>query len=143
MIPYLPMDPQSNLLVIELKLQRLGETLPGGLYTTPGEVQCGYTRRGKLLPRLCYLLVALRLAQPAAAEAGTPPVMRVGIRSVWRDGAMVSFARACGRIFRKVAERDKHSVQNGCRRMKIDRSICIQNSSNGLPKVNIFQFRPL
>lgn len=36
-IPYLPMDPPSNLLVIELKLQRLGELLPGGLYTTSGE----------------------------------------------------------------------------------------------------------
>lgn len=37
-IPYLPMDPASNLLVIELKLKKLGETLPGGLYTTSGEI---------------------------------------------------------------------------------------------------------
>ncbi|CAN0462981.1 unnamed protein product [Ascophyllum nodosum] len=33
-IPYLPMDPASNLQVIELKLQRLADTLPGGMYTT-------------------------------------------------------------------------------------------------------------
>ncbi|CAM9980275.1 unnamed protein product [Ascophyllum nodosum] len=33
-IPYLPMDPASNLLIIELKLQRLADTLPGGMYTT-------------------------------------------------------------------------------------------------------------
>eukprot|EP00904_Undaria_pinnatifida_P001512 jgi/Undpi1/11361/HiC_scaffold_30.g13658.m1 len=33
-IPYLPMDPASIVLVIELKMQRLAETLPGGLYTT-------------------------------------------------------------------------------------------------------------
>lgn len=36
-IPYLPMDPASNLLVVELKLQNLAETLDGGLYTTSGE----------------------------------------------------------------------------------------------------------
>ncbi len=36
-VPYLPMDPESNLLVVELKLQQLAETLDGGLYTTPGE----------------------------------------------------------------------------------------------------------
>lgn len=35
-VPYLPMDPASNLLVIELKLERLAETLDGGLYTTSG-----------------------------------------------------------------------------------------------------------
>ncbi|CAM9495410.1 unnamed protein product [Scytosiphon promiscuus] len=35
-IPYLPMDPASNLLVLELKLQQLAETLEGGLYTTSG-----------------------------------------------------------------------------------------------------------
>lgn len=35
-IPYLPMDPASIVLVIELKMQRLAETLPGGLYTTRG-----------------------------------------------------------------------------------------------------------
>lgn len=37
-IPYLPMDLPSNLQVLELKLQRLGETLTGGLYTTSGEL---------------------------------------------------------------------------------------------------------
>ncbi|CAN0452698.1 unnamed protein product, partial [Hapterophycus canaliculatus] len=31
-IPYLPMDPASNLLVVELKLQQLAKTLEGGLY---------------------------------------------------------------------------------------------------------------
>lgn len=36
-IPYLPMDPASNLLVVELKLQQLAKTLDGGLYTTSGE----------------------------------------------------------------------------------------------------------
>lgn len=36
-IPYLPMDPASNLLVVELKLKKLAETLDGGLYTTSGE----------------------------------------------------------------------------------------------------------
>ena len=36
-IPYLPMDPASNLLIIELKLQRLADTLPGGMYTTSGK----------------------------------------------------------------------------------------------------------
>eukprot|EP00903_Cladosiphon_okamuranus_P010872 g10269.t1 len=35
-IPYLPMDPDSNHLVVELKLKRLAETLDGGLYTTFG-----------------------------------------------------------------------------------------------------------
>eukprot|EP00752_Nemacystus_decipiens_P016283 g14562.t1 len=35
-IPYLPMDPASNLLVVELKLKKLAETLDGGLYTTSG-----------------------------------------------------------------------------------------------------------
>lgn len=44
-IPYLPMDPASNLLVIELKLQKLGETLAGGLYTTSGESH-GLCQRG-------------------------------------------------------------------------------------------------
>lgn len=36
-IPYLPMDPASNLLVVELKLQQLAKTIEGGLYTTSGE----------------------------------------------------------------------------------------------------------
>lgn len=35
-VPYLPMDPASNLLVVELKLKKLAETLDGGLYTTSG-----------------------------------------------------------------------------------------------------------
>lgn len=45
-IPYLPMDLQSNLLVLELKLRRLGETLPGGLYTTSGELLLGASGGG-------------------------------------------------------------------------------------------------
>lgn len=40
-IPYLPMDPASIVLVIELKLEMLAETLPGGLYTTPGGFRNG------------------------------------------------------------------------------------------------------
>lgn len=43
-IPYLPMDPASNALVVELKLKKLAETLDGGLYTTSGE--CRTRRRG-------------------------------------------------------------------------------------------------
>lgn len=35
-IPHLPMDPISNALVVELKLQQLERTLPGELYTTQG-----------------------------------------------------------------------------------------------------------
>ncbi|CAN0274930.1 unnamed protein product, partial [Ectocarpus fasciculatus] len=35
-VPYLPMDHASNVLVVELKLKELSETLEGGLYTTSG-----------------------------------------------------------------------------------------------------------
>lgn len=45
-IPYLPMDPASNLLVVELKLKKLAETLDGGLYTTSGECHAKARDRG-------------------------------------------------------------------------------------------------
>lgn len=39
-IPYLPMDPDSNAQVVELKLQQLAATLSGELYTTRGGREC-------------------------------------------------------------------------------------------------------